>query len=125
MATYTTSSKYVQLTPYMVMEYMYADQPDPETYFVNTGNPAVSYDKLINGIIKGPGGTASNDAQIFNQSQNYSTTQNTSVNSVVKVSDNSYITLNANYIIPYNDFNPDLTSSANLPVTFSSNFSIT
>ena len=43
----------------------------------------------------------------------------------MKVSDNSYITLNANYIIPYNDFNPDLTSSANLPVTFSSNFSIT
>jgi len=125
MATYTTTSKYVQLTPYMVMEYMYADQPDPETYFVNTGNPAVSYDKLINGIIKGPGGTASNDAQIFNQNQNYSTTQNTAQNSVVKVSDNSYITLNANYIIPYNDFNPELTSSANLPVTFSSNFSIT
>ena len=125
MATYTTSSKYVQLTPYMVMEYMYADQPDPETYFVNTGNPTVSYDKLINGIIKGPGGTASNDAQIFNQSQNYSITQNTALNSVVKVSDNSYITLNPNYIIPYNDFNPDLTSSADLPVTFSSNFSIT
>ena len=125
MATYTTSSKYVQLTPYMVMEYMYADQPNPETYFVNTGNPTVSYDKLINGIIKGPGGTASNDAQIFNQAQNYSITQNTALNSVVKVSDNSYITLNPNYIIPYNDFNPDLTSSADLPVTFSSNFSIT
>jgi hypothetical protein len=109
----------------MVMEYMYADQPNPETYFVNTGNPTVSYDKLINGIIKGPGGTASNDAQIFNQTQNYSITQNTALNSVVKVSDNSYITLNPNYIIPYNDFNPDLTSSADLPVTFSSNFSIT
>ena len=125
MATYTTTSKYVQLTPYLVMEYMYADQPDPETYFVNTGNPAVSYNKLINGIIKGPGGTASNDAQIFNQSQNYSVTQNTSLNSVVKISDNSYITLDPNYIIPYNDFNQDLTSSADLPVTFSSNFSIT
>ncbi len=125
MATYTTTSKYVQLTPYMVMEYMYADQPNPETYFVNTGNPTVSYDKLINGIIKGPGGTASNDAQIFNQTQNYSITQNTAVNSVVKVSDNSYITLDPNYIIPYNDFNPNLTSSANLPVVFGSNFSIT
>ena len=125
MATYTTTSKYVQLTPYLVMEYMYADQPNPETYFVNTGNPTVSYDKLINGIIKGPGGTASNDAQIFNQSQNYSVTQNTSLNSVVKVSDNSYITLDPNYIIPYNDFNPNLTSSADLSVTFSSNFNIT
>lgn len=125
MATYTTTSKYVQLTPYLVMEYMYADQPDPESYFVNTGNPSVSYDKLINGIINGPGGTASNDAQIFNQSQNYNVTRNTSLNSVVKVSDNSYITLDPNYIIPYNDFNSNLTSSANLPVTFSSNFSIT
>lgn len=125
MPTYSTTSKYVQLTPYLVMEYMYADQPNPETYFVSTGNPTVSYDKLINGIIKGPGGTASNDVQNFNQSQNYNVTKNTSLNSVVKVSDNSYITLDPNYIIPFNDFSPDLTSSANLPVIFSSNFSIT
>jgi hypothetical protein len=122
---YSSTSKYVQLTPYLVMEYLYADQPNPETYPVNTGSTTVAYDKLINGIIKGAGSTASNDVQIFNQSQDYSITTNTSLNSVVKVTDNSYITLDPNYIVPYNDFNPNLTSTADLPVTFSSNIFLT
>jgi hypothetical protein len=107
------------------MEYLYADQPNPETYPVNTGSTTVAYDKLINGIIKGAGSTASNDVQIFNQSQDYSITTNTSLNSVVKASDNSYITLDPNYIVPYNDFNSNLTSTADLPVTFSSNIFLT
>jgi hypothetical protein len=122
---YSSTSKYVQLTPYLVMEYLYADQPNPETYPVNTGSTTVAYDKLINGIIKGVGSTASNNVQIFNQSQDYSITTNTSLNSVVKVSDNSYITLDPNYIVPYNDFNSNLTSTADLPVTFSSNIFLT
>ena len=124
MATYTTTSKYVQLTPYMVMEYMYADQPNPETYNVNTGSTTVSYDKLINGMVQSIGGTADNGVQVFNQSQNYDLTKNTTLNNVVRVSLNSFIPLNPNYIIPYNDFNPKLTSTADLPVDFSSNFAI-
>ena len=124
MATYTTTSKYVQLTPYMVMEYMYADQPNPETYNVNTGSTTVSYDKLINGMVQSIGGTADNGVQIFNQSENYSLTKNTTLDNVVRVTDNSFIPLNPNYIIPYNDFNPKLTSTADLPVDFSSNFAI-
>ena len=124
MATYTTTSKYVQLTPYMVMEYMYADQPNPETYNVNVGNPTVSYDKLINGMVQSIGGTADNGEQVFNQPENYDLTKNTTLNNVVRVSDNSFIPLNPNYIIPYNDFNPKLTSTADLPVDFSSNFAI-
>lgn len=106
------------------MEYMYADQPNPETYNVNTGSTTVSYDKLINGMVQSIGGTADNGVQIFNQSQNYSLTKNTTLNNVVRVSDNSFIPLNPNYIIPYNDFNPNLTSTADLPVDFSSNFAI-
>ena len=124
MATYTTTSKYVQLTPYMVMEYMYADQPNPETYNVNTGSTTVSYDKLSNGMVQSIGGTADNGVQIFNQSENYSLTKNTTLDNVVRVTDNSFIPLNPNYIIPYNDFNPKLTSTADLPVDFSSNFAI-
>lgn len=124
MATYTTTSKYVQLTPYMVMEYMYADQPNPETYNVNTGSTTVSYDKLINGLVQSIGGTADNGVQNFNQTQDYSVTKNTALNNVVRVSDNSFIPLNPNAIIPYNDFNSKLTSTADLPVNFSSNFAI-
>jgi hypothetical protein len=108
----------------MVMEYMYADQPNPETYNVNTGSTTVSYDKLINGMVQSIGGTADNGVQIFNQSENYSLTKNTTLDNVVRVTDNSFIPLNPNYIIPYNDFNPKLTSTADLPVDFSSNFAI-
>ena len=125
MATYTTTSKYVQITPYLLMEYMYADQPNPETYFVNSGNPTVAYNKLINGVMTGLGGTASNDVQIFNQNANYDTTHNTALDNVVQITQNSFAPLNPNYIIPYNDFNSNLTSTGDLPVTFSSNFSIT
>ena len=106
------------------MEYMYADQPNPETYNVNTGSTTVSYDKLINGMVQSIGGTADNGVQVFNQSQNYDLTKNTTLNNVVRVTDNSFIPLNPNYIIPYNDFNPKLTSTADLPVNFSSNFAI-
>lgn len=108
----------------MVMEYMYADQPNPETYNTNTGSTTVGYDKLINGLVQSIGGTADNGVQNFNLSQDYSVTKNTALNNVVRVSDNSFIPLNPNYIIPYNDFNSKLTSTANLPVTFSSNFAI-
>lgn len=123
---FSTTSKYVQLTSYLVMEYMYADQPNPETYNVNTGSTTVSYDKLINGIIVGPDNQPTNEVQVFNQNPlNYKTTHNTSLNNVVKVSENSFIPLDPNYVVPYNDFNSKLTSTSNLPVNFSSNFSIT
>lgn len=122
---YSTTSKYVQLTSYLVMEYMYADQPNPEIYNVNTGSTTVSYNKLVDGIMVGTNGQPTNEVQIFNQNQNYSVTQNTSFNNVVRVSENSFIPLNPNYIVPYNDFNSKLTSTPNLPVNFSSNFSIT
>lgn len=123
---YSTTSKYVQLTSYLVMEYMYADQPNPETYNVNSGSTTVSYDKLINGIMVGTDNQPTNEVQIFNQNpQNYNTTHNTALNNVVKVSENSFIPLDPNYVVPYNDFNSKLTSTSDLPVTFSSNFAIT
>ena len=120
---YSTTSKYVQLTPYLVMEYMYADQPNPQTYFVNAGNPAVGFNRLVNGIIEFKG-SPTNDIQIFNQDANYSVTQNTSLNNVVRVSENAFIPLNPNLIVPYNDFNSSLTPTANLPIVFPSNISV-
>ncbi len=120
---FTTTSKYVQLTPYLVLEYMYADQPNPETYNVNSGNPTVSFNKLINGILEYKG-SPMNDVQIYNWDENYSVTQNTSLDSVVQVSENSFISLNPNLIVPYNDFNPKLTPTADLPIVFPSNISV-
>jgi len=110
---YSTTSKYVQLTPYLLMEYMYADQPQPEDYFVNSGPTTVGYDKLINGY--------QDTVQIFNPNGDYDITHNTASNSVVQISTNSFVTLDSNLIIPFNDYSDKLTNTADLPIVFPSN----
>ncbi len=122
--SFSTTSKFVQLSPYLVMEYRYADQPNPETYFVNTGSPAVGFDKLINGVLLDSVGQPSNSVQIFNQDQNSAITNNTRSNSVVQTTQNTFITLDPNLVLPYNDFNSSLTTTANLPIIFPSNISV-
>lgn len=110
---YSTTSKYVQLTPYLLMEYMYADQPQPEDYFVNSGPTTVGYDKLINGY--------QDTVQIFNPNGDYDITHNTASNSVVQISTNSFVTLDSNLIIPFNDYSDKLTNTDDLPIVFPSN----
>ena len=122
--SFSTTSKFVQLSPYLVMEYRYADQPNPETYFVNSGSPAVGFDKLINGVLLDSVGQPSNSVQIFNQDQNSAVTNNTRSNSVVQTTQNTFITLDPGLVLPYNDFNSSLTSTANLPIIFPSNISV-
>ena len=111
---FTTTSKFVQITPYLLMEYMYADEPTPESYFVNTGTTTVGYEKLVNGYLN-------NNIQIFNPEVDYSITHNTADNSVVKISESSFVTLDSNLIIPFNDYSDELTNTSGLPITFPSN----
>jgi hypothetical protein len=112
--SYSTTSKYVQLTPYLLMEYMYADQPQPEEYFVNSGPTTVGYDKLINGYMD-------NAVQIFNPEADYGVTHNTTDNSAVQIGTNSFVTLDSNLIIPFNDYSDKLTNTNDLPIVFPSN----
>lgn len=112
--SFSSTSKYVQLTPYLLMEYMYADEPQPESYFVNTGPTTVGYQKLVNGYL-------SDDVQIFNPNADYNITHNTQNNSVVQVGTNSFVTLDANLIIPFNDYSEKLTNTNDLNVNFPSN----
>lgn len=114
---FTTSSKYATLTPYMLMEFMYADTPTPETYPVNTGSTTVGYNKMVNGYLD-------NDIQIFNPLVDRNITNNTTENSVVKINQNNYVTLDSNLVIPFNDFDSKLTSTAELPIVFPSNLSV-
>jgi hypothetical protein len=114
---FTTTSKFVQITPYLLMEYMYADEPTPESYFVNTGTTTVGYEKLVNGYLN-------NNIQIFNPEADYSITHNTADDSVVKISESSFVTLDSNLIIPFNDYSDELTNTSGLPVTFPSNLFI-
>jgi len=111
---YSTTSKFVQLTPYLLMEYMYADQPQPEEYFVNSGPSTIGYDKLINGY-------QDNAVQIFNPNADYDLSRNTASNSVVQISTNSFVTLDSNLIIPFNDYSDQLTNTVDLPIVFPSN----
>jgi hypothetical protein len=111
---YTYTSKFVQLTPYLLMEYRYADEPTPETYFTNTGTNTVGFNKLVNGY-------RSNSIQIFNPNSDSSITNNTANTSVVRYSEFSFVSLDQNLIVPFNDFSDELTNTTNLPITFPSN----
>lgn len=114
---FTTTSKFVQITPYLLMEYMYADEPTPETYFVNNGPVTVGYDKLVNGYMN-------NNVQVFNSESDYSITHNTTENSVVRIGESSFVTLDSNLIIPFNDYSDELTNTIDLPITFPSNIQV-
>lgn len=114
---FSYTSKFFQLTSYLLMEYRYADQPQPETYFTNTGTTTVGYDKLINGFM-------GNSVQIFNPVSDSTITNNTTKTNVVKISESSYVTLDPSLIVPFNDFSENLTNTINLPVTFPSNLSV-
>ena len=114
MSTYTTTSKYVQITSWLLMEYRYADNPNPEINFTND----VGFNRIVNGFKDG-------DIQIFNQNSAYSITQNTAQVSVVQTSDTKFVTLDENLIIPYNDYTSELTPSSEMGVDFSpNNFSV-
>ncbi len=99
------------------MEYMYADEPTPETYFVNNGPVTVGYDKLVNGYMN-------NNVQVFNSESDYSITHNTTENSVVRIGESSFVTLDSNLIIPFNDYSDELTNTVDLPITFPSNIQV-
>lgn len=117
MLTFTTSSKYATLTPYMLLEYMYADQPTPETYPVNSGTVTVGFDKLVNGYM-------SDDIQIFNPLVDLSVTNNTVNNNVVRIDQSNYVALDSDLIIPFNDFDDKLTNTNDLPINFPSNINV-
>jgi hypothetical protein len=123
---YSTTSKFVQLTPYLLMEWMYADQPDPETYPVNTGSTTVGFNKMVNGYITAIVNNASivPTNQIYNLDINYPVTHNTAENSVVQIATNSFITLDPGLIIPFNDFSDELTPTDQLQINFPANIQV-
>jgi len=123
---YSTTSKFVQLTPYLLMEWMYADQPDPETYPVNTGSITVGFNKMVNGYVTAIVNNASivPTNQIYNIDTNYEVTHNTAENSVVQIATNSFVTLDPGLIIPFNDFSDELTPTDQLQINFPANIQV-
>jgi hypothetical protein len=99
------------------MEYDYTTAPTPELYYVNTGNPAIGFEKIVNGYFN-------NSVQILNNPSAESITGNVRDLSVVQIDKNRFVTLDKDYLVPYLDTDPKLTSVNNLPVVFPSNIGV-
>lgn len=117
MSTYTSTQRFVKLTDYLLLEYDYTTAPTPEQYFVNTGFPAVGFEKIVNGYFD-------NSVQILNKPVDEAITHNVRDLSVVQTEKNRFVTLDTDYLVPYLNFDTKLTDVANLPVVFPSNIGV-
>lgn len=114
---YTSTQRFVKITDYLLLEYNYTTAPTPEIYYVNTGFPAVGFEKIVNGYFD-------NTVQILNNPASESTTKNVRDLSVVQVDKNRFVTLDKDFLVPYLDTDPKLTPVSNLPVVFPSNIGV-
>lgn len=117
MSIYTSTQRFVKLTDYLLLEYNYTSSPTPEQYFVNTGFPAVGFEKIVNGYFD-------NSVQILNKPVDEAITHNVRDLSVVQTEKNRFVTLDTDYLVPYLNFDPKLTPVADLPVVFPSNIGV-
>ena len=114
---YTSTQRFVKITDYLLLEYNYTTAPTPEVYYVNTGFPAVGFEKIVNGYFD-------NTVQILNNPASEATTNNVRDLSVVQVDKNRFVTLDKDFLVPYLDTDPKLTPVSNLPVVFPSNIGV-
>jgi hypothetical protein len=77
----------------------------------------VGFEKIVNGYFD-------NTVQILNNPSSEATTNNVRDLSVVQVDKNRFVTLDKDYLVPYLDTDPKLTSVSNLPVVFPSNIGV-
>jgi hypothetical protein len=104
---YTFSQSYVQLAPYLLMEYGYAAVPNPETYTTSE----VGFYRMYNGHYR-------DQVQMFNNNTSVDVTYNVLDRSCVNIGQERFVSLDIDLIVPYNDFDPLLTSTASLPLSF-------
>ena len=114
---YTSTERFIKFSSYLLMEYDYTTAPSPEIYYVNTGTPAIGFEKIVNGYFD-------NSVQILNNPSAESITGNVRDLSVVQIDKNRFVTLDKDYLVPYLDTDPKLTPVNNLPVSFPSNIGV-
>lgn len=114
---YSNSQRFVQISPYLLVEYLYATAPNPEQYFVNAGVPAVGFEKIVNGYFNG-------STQILNKLQDDLTTRNTRDRSVVQTGRSRFVTLDVDRLTQYLDYDANLTNTANLAISFPYNIGV-
>ena len=113
MASYTSTSKFINILPYVLMEYQYTTLPTIEEYPVNFGPTTVGFEKIANGYY--------NNVQILNSLADVDITGNTRQRSAVQIADSTFVDLDINYFTQYLDFDSKLTPTSDIPVYFPSN----
>lgn len=108
------SSRFIQLSPQILVEYIYADQANPLTFNTGTYPIEIMRDAYTNG------------SYFFNTDSVSATMGNYRDISVAAIDENrtKYAYLNTDVGTPYNDFDSNLTDTASLPQTFSPNLDI-
>lgn len=117
MSSFTYTSKFFSLAPYLLMEYRYGSQPNPEYHPVNFGNSAVGFEKITNGYLNGA-------VQILNRNEDAQITGNVKDKSSVQISQNTFVRLDIDRSVQYLDYDDKLTNTLNLDVSFESNLNV-
>ena len=110
---YTYTKSYVQLAPYLLMEYGYAAVPNPETHTTSE----VGFYRMYNGHY-------GDQIEVFNNNTSVDVTYNVLDRSCVNIGQERFVSLDIDLIVPYNDFDPLLTPTNSLPLSFASPDSI-
>jgi hypothetical protein len=108
------SSRFVQLSPGILLEYVYTDQSNPEVFNTATYPIELMQDDYTN------------STYMFNFISVESTMGNSRDNSAASVSakNDQYVSLNTSVGVPYNDYDPKFTPTPQLPQTFTPNINI-
>mgnify|MGYP003629573367 CR=1 FL=1 len=108
------SSRFIQLTPQILVEYIYTDQASPTTYNTSAFPIEIMRDTYTSG------------SYLFNSDSVSATMGNYRDISVAAINKNrtKYAYLDTDVGVPYNDFDTNLTNTSLLPQTFSPNLDI-
>jgi hypothetical protein len=109
------SSKFIQISDQMLVEYIYTDQANPAVFNTSQYGVELMKDEHTDGMY------------YFNSENVASTMGNYRDISAAAITENrtQYAFLNNDVGVPYNDFDPKLTDTVDLPQTFSPNIDIT
>lgn len=108
------SSRFLQISPEILLEYTYTDQANPSTFNTATYPIEIMRDGHTSGTY------------MFNADSVVSTMGNARDISAAAIDSGKtqYAYLNTDVGVPYNDFDPQLTNTVNLPQVFSPNLNI-
>ena len=103
------SSRYVQLSADILVEYIYTDQANPATFNTATYPIEIMRDGHTGGSYLW------NGANVSSTMGNYRDRTAAAINA----DKTNWVSLNSSFGVPYNDYDPELTPTVQLPQSFS------